>query len=268
MANSVLDMVNATPQEKAALQQIAMMRAAGIPDEQIFSQMTIGGGYEYLPFVSAMAGINSSYNLGRGSLAEGQQRLYYDQVRDPYNVVAATQFMRDTGASPMLTDPILGQVQASPAARYGQFIDEVLFPGTTQAGGTATPGAAGGAPPNATGQAWVDAWRAYHPGEPDPVPGYAMNGTATGATEAAAQNLAPTLPGMSNPTFRNALSAGDVPGFSSANVADVGKMSSDQRDQWFGMVGSKGRTSDPRRAYADFLRTYDAGGSSAGGTAR
>ena len=259
-------LLDATPEEMQQLRAIAQLRAAGYSDADIFSGQanTQAGGYGLLPYALDAAGIASSYNLGRGSLAEGQQRLYYDQARNPYNVVAATQYLKDTGAAPYLTDPTLGQVQASPAARYGGYIDSLLFP-------PGEAGVAGGAPQqvaNPQGQAMIDAWRAYHPGQPDPVPGYATNAMNTGAQQAAARNLAPTLPGMNSPQFGQSLAQGQVPGFSSLNEGEMGRMSPDQRAQYFGLVGSTGRVSDPMAAYEDFQRRYATKGASAGGTYR
>ena len=261
-------LLDATPEEMAQLRAIAQLRAAGYSDADIFGgQANLqAGGYGLLPYALDAAGIASNYNVARGGLAEGQQRLYYDQVRNPYNVVSATQYMRDTGASSFLTDPVLGQVQASPAARYGDFINGLLFtPGESGATG-AQPQAAGA--PNATGQSWIDAWRAYHPGQPDPVPGYATNAMNTGAQQAAARNLSGTLPGMTSPQFGQTLSAGGVPGMSSLNEAEVGRLSPDQRAQWMGLVQSTGLTSDANAAYEAFADRYRTRGAQSAGTAR
>src|SRR3990167_5248439 len=153
MAGSLLD---ATPEEIQALRQIAAMRAAGIPDADIFSRLanTQAGGYGLLGPALDAAGIASSYNLGRSQLAAGQQQFGYEMMGSPYNVVAANQYYADQGGTPGLTDPVLSNVPRSPMSRYGGFIDSILFPnGEMGAGG-------GGAVP--TDDPWA-AMRGYTP---------------------------------------------------------------------------------------------------------
>src|SRR3990167_5925625 len=100
-----------TPEEMAALRYIAGIRAAnpGITDEQLIQMLpfTQAGGYGFVDPALQAAGITSSYNLGRGNLALAAGDQYYRQTSSPYNVVSALQFMRDTGASSLLTDPTL-----------------------------------------------------------------------------------------------------------------------------------------------------------------
>ncbi len=271
MAGSLLD---ATPEEMAALRQIAVMRASGASEQEILANLTQAGGYGFLPYALDAAGIQSSYNLGRGNLAAGQQQFGYQLMGNPYNVVTANQYYADQGGTPGLTDPTLGNIPQSPMSRYSQFIDSLLFP-------PGESGVAGGAPQtvaNPTGQSWIDAWRAYHPGQPDPVPGYgpsaatAQPNTAgwspVPAQQTSARQLGAQLPGMSSPQFGNSLRGGEIPGFSSLNEADVGRMTPDQRAQWMGMIASTGRVSDPAAAFADFQRRYATKGAGAAGTYR
>jgi hypothetical protein len=261
-----------TPQEAQQLRQIAQLRAAGYSDADIFGGMANvqAGGYGLLPYALDAAGIASSYNLGRGSLAQGQQQFGYNLMRDPYNVVAANQYYADQGGSPGLTDPTLGNVPRSPMSRYGDYIDSILFP-------PGESGVTGAAPQtvnpnvNPTGQSWIDAWRAYHPGQPDPVPGYgptAQQWTSQPAQAASARQLGAQLPGMDSPQFSNTLKAGEVPGFSSLNEEDEGSLTPDQRAQWMGQIASTGRVSDPNAAYADFRRRYATRGLQSAGTSR
>ena len=265
-------LLDATPEEMAQLRAIAQLRAAGYSDADIFGgQANLqAGGYGLLPYALDAAGIASSYNLGRGALAQGQQQFGYNLMRDPYNVVAANQYYADQGGSPGLTDPTLGNVPQSPMSRYGGFIDSLLFP----------PGESGtqGAAPqtvNPQGQAMIDAWRAYHPGQPDPVPGYPQTATNTQAwspvpaQQASARQLGgQQLPGMTSPQFSTSLKAGQIPGFSSLNEGESGRLTPDQRAQWMGLIGSTGRVSDPYAAYEDFQRKYATRGGQSAGTAR
>jgi hypothetical protein len=238
-----------TPQEEAALRQIAMLRASGVPDEEIFGGIamlrdagltdeeifTIGGGYGYLPYVLDAAGITSSYNLGRGGLAADMLDREYRLTNNPYNVVAANQFYADQGGSPYLTDTTLANVPRGPGSRYSGFIDSLLFPD--------------GAPPNDVSMQPVGAG-------------------PTGAQARSAQSVGRTLPGMTGTQFGNTLAGGNIPGFSSINSGDMARLTPDQRAQYFGMVQSTGRVSDAAAAYADFARKYQHGGAYAGGTYR
>ena len=263
-------LLDATPEEMAQLRAIAQLRAAGYSDADIFGgQANLqAGGYGLLPYALDAAGIASSYNLGRGQLAQGQQQFGYNLMRDPYNVVAANQFYVDQAGSPGLTDPILKNVPQSPMSRYGGFIDSLLFP----------PGEAGvqGAAPqtvNPQGQAMIDAWRAYHPGQPDPVPGYPQTAQTWDQAQvarqsASAQQLGAQLPGMTSPQFSTSLKAGSIPGFSSLTEGEAGRLTPDQRAQWMGLIGSTGRVSDPYAAYEDYTRKYATRGGQSAGTAR
>lgn len=231
------------PEEEAALRLIAMLRAEGFSDAEIFG--SVAGGYGYLPYILDAAGIQSSYNLGRAGIAGQMIDREYDLVRNPYNVVAANQFYADQGGSPYLTDPTLANVPRGPASRYGGFIDSLLFPQ-----GEAGAGAAG-APSTIAGS-------------PGGIPGTGP----TGAQSAAAVGLGGQLPGMSSPQFGGSLRAGALPGFSSFTSGDFARLTPDQRAQYFGQVQSTGRVSDAAAAYDDFARKYSHGGASAGGTYR
>lgn len=267
-------MLDASAEELQLLRQIASMRAAypGITDEQIAGQIMQAGGSGFLPYALEAAGINSSYNLGRGSLAQGQQQFGYDLMRQPYNVVAANQYYADQGGTPGLTDPTLGNVPRSPMSRYGDFIDSILFP----AGEIGVSGAVPQTVANPQGQAMIDAWRAYHPGQPDPVPGYAPAAGAPAtsawspvpAQQASARQLGAQLPGMRGAQFSNTLKRGETPGFSSLTEGDEGRMTPDQRAQWFGLIGSTGRVSDVGAAHEDYRRKYATRGAQAAGTYR
>ena len=262
-----------TPEERAALQRIAMLRAAGFSDEEIFGGLgaapfNIGGGYGYLPTITDLAGITSSYNLGRGNLALGAMDQFYRNVNNPYNVVGATQYMRDTGASPFLTDPVLGNVPQSPMGRYQDYLDSLLFPGG-EAGvtGTAPQTVPAGQPADFNMLPVGAGTGAAAAPSVAPAPA-AAPWSPVGAQSASARNLAPTLPGMRGAQYSQTLGRGEIPGFSSIAPADFGRMSSDQQAQYLGMVQSTGRVSDAQRAYADFLRRYDPGGSSFAGVYR
>jgi len=80
--------------------------------------------------------------------------------------------------------------------------------------------------------------------------------------------LGAQLPGMQSTQFSGALQGGQIPGFSSLNEAEMGRLTPDQRAQYFGMVASTGRVSDPSAAYADFQRRYATRGAQSAGTAR
>ena len=260
-----------TPEEMAALQQIARLRAAGFDDATIFGggNMTIGGGFGYLPYITDLAGITSQYNLGRGGLAAEQLARQDRLVANPFNVVAANQFYADQGGSPFLTDPTLASVPKSPASRYQEYIDSLLFPGGQVPGGGITPSA----------QQNVEAAYARDPVAAEQFFASASGGTARPQEQVAAsmantaqtqsaQQLGAQLPGMSSPQFGTALRAGQTPGFSSFTQADFGKLSPDQRAQYFANVQATGRVSDAASAYEDFARKYRAWGSYTGGTAR
>lgn len=268
-------MLDAAPEELQALRRaFARLRAAGMSDEDIFGRSANmqAGGYGLLPYALDAAGITSSYNLGRGNLAAGQQEFGYRQMGNPYNVVAANQYYADQGGTPGLTDPTLGNVPQSPMSRYGGFIDSILFPAGESGVAGAAPQAI--APPNVgnpQGQAMIDAWRAYHPGQPDPVPGYAPAQAAwspVAAQQTSARQLGAQLPGMTGGQFGGALKAGQIPGFSSINESDAGQMTPDQRAQWFGFIGSTGRVSDVGAAYEDYTRKYATRGAQAAGSYR
>lgn len=264
MAGSLLD---ATPQELQALRQIAQLRAAGYSDEDIFGGQANmqAGGYGLLgPAIDAM-GIASSYNLGRGQLAAGQQAFGYQQMRDPYNVVAANQYYADQQGTPGLTDPVLGNVPQSPMSKYQSYIDSILFPaGEMGAAGAAPQQVGAPAAPNAQGQGWIDAWRAYHPGQADPVSGYPAAWSPVPAQQTAARQLGAQLPGMQSPQFSQTLQRGEIPGLSSLNEAEVGRLTPDQRSQWMGLISSTGRVSDPAAAFADAQRKYSTRGAGGG----
>src|SRR5581483_9805440 len=110
-------------------------------------------------------------------LALSAQDAYYQRQANPFQIVPALQQLRDTGAAAALTDPTLASVQPSPASVYDAYLRS-LYGGAAAAGGSATPAAAPGgsavkapgAAVNDVGRSWIEAWRAYHPGEPDPVP--------------------------------------------------------------------------------------------------
>src|SRR3989304_5626958 len=218
----VASLLDATPEEMAQLRAIAQLRAAGYSDADIFGgQANLqAGGYGLLPYALGAAGIASSYNLGRGQLAQGQQQFGYNLMRAPYNVVAANQYYADQGGSPGLTDPTLGNVPQSPMSRYGGFIDSLLFSSRQTR-------AEGGGPPG--GQ---------------------------------------QLPGMTSPQFSTTLKGGGIPGFSSLNEGEAGRLTPDQRAQWMGLIGSTGRVSDPYAAYEDFQRKYATRGGQSAGPAR
>ena len=270
--SAVLEMLNATPQERAALQQIAALRSAGVPDDQIFSGLaadgfTQGGGSGYLPYALDAAQLASSDRLGRGNLALAASEAEYARAANPFNVVSALQYMRDSGDSALLGDPMLNSVQPGPASAYQQYL-QGLMGGSTPSAAAPSGGAASGTtapapaaptaqPTTSTGQQWIDAWRAYHPGEQDPVPGYATNAVNTGAQQASSRLLGSTLGGVGvGSTFKGALDSGGVPGFNSINERNMGLMSGDQQQSYMGIVGSTGRVSDPRAAYAQYSRLY------------
>lgn len=158
------------------------LKAQGFTDEEILggsagggtdSTMRLGGGSAFLGPAVSLAGITSNYNLGRGNLAATLQEQEYNRQANPFNVVTALQQYADNGQSDMLNNPILKNIAPGPASRYGNYLGSMYDPASY-------PNAAGGAPapvasaaPNAVGQSWIDAWRAYHPGQPDPVQDYA-----------------------------------------------------------------------------------------------
>lgn len=280
-----------TPEEAAALRQIAMLRAqlmaSGMSqdeaDAQIFSggAFNVAGGYGLAALANDAASTAAQFNLGRGNIALAAQDQYLRQVSSPYNVVAATQYMRDTGAPGLATDPILGNVEASPAASYQKFIDELLFP----PGGTGAGSAAGSAPAPAQAPAqqprapldfgqpmagvtpqqlaagrdprYIGAGTAPTFGRQQPTAAPAGGGLT--AQQGAAMNLAGTLPGISAPGFRDVLARGGVPGLNSINARDASLLSPDQEAQWMGLIGSTGRVSDPAATYQRARRLYSFG---------
>lgn len=279
---SVLD---ATPEEMQALRKIAQLRAAGYADEDIFSGQAglLAGGADSRDAAISLAGITSSYNLGRGNLAEGQQRFGYEQMRDPYNVVAANQYYADQGGSPGLGDPVLGNVPQSPMSRYQGFVDSLLFPqgaGAVQPTAAAQPGAGQGAPSGPWGFESPEQATEYfrrvgqQPAAAAPMqqmqqqPAQAQQWSPIAAQQVSAQQLGAQLPGMQSQNFSGALQRGQVPGFGSLNEAEMGRLTPDQRAQYFGLVGSTGRVSDPQAAYQDYTRRHATRGAQAGGTSR
>ena len=279
--SATLDMINATPEERAALSRIAMLRAQGIPDDQIFAGLadpsfTQGGGAGYLPFIGEMAGINSSYNLGRGNLALSAADQAYRQTNNPYNVVGATQFMRDTGASSVLSDPSLANVAPGPAAGYQSYLDSLFnpatFPQASAAAGGVAPPSAPPAPPASplsglqdlagiTDPATIaalhliDSQRRQQAATAAPTTATETGGVQT-AQQGAAQLVGSGIQSSVSPQFKSTLAAGNVPGFSSINERDMGLLSPDQRANYMGLVGSTGRVSDPTAAYNNYLNIY------------
>lgn len=295
-----------TPEEQAALSRIAQMRAAGFQDAEIFGgglaqSMNVGGGFGYLPHVADMAGIQSSYNLGRGNLALGAAQMGYEMQGDPYNVVSALQYGRDSGQSNVLTDPTLSSVPQSPMSKYLGFVDGLLEDSGGAGGGSATaPSAAGTRPSgqkmlpditmniddpvqrvrNEVGDtaamqgfqnfANFDAQRAAAPA-PVPVAPTIQSSVAGAAFDPmATQRAAAGLLGNSgiagNAIGERQLQAGNVPGFSSFSEREAGLMTPDQNASWMGLIGSTGRTSNPQAAYANYQRQY--GHRGAGGAGR
>lgn len=260
--SDVLNMINATPQEQAALQQIAQARAAnpGIPDAQLYQMMgyTQGGGYGYLDAANQAAQTAASYNINRGNLALDAYKQYQDTFSSPYNVVAAEQYMRDNpNASALGGGMQLGNVQSSPASAYLGYVNGLLSP-TGQTGGAGGAGGAGmSAQPNPTGQSWIDAWRAYHPGQADPVGGYATSGVNTGAQQAAAQRYGASLGGVGiGAPAMNVLKSGGVLGNSAINERTFGLMSPEQQAAYFGLQGSTGRMKNPADTYKAYTDVY------------
>lgn len=152
------------------------LKAQGLTDEEILGGVGVGAtdttmrlgqipARDVLNAGVSAAGIQSSYDLGRGNLAATLQEQEYQRQANPFNVVTALQQYADNGQSDMLNNPILKNIAPGPASRYSNYLGALYDPASYPN--------AGGAAPSATGQSWIDAWRAYHPGQPDPVSGYA-----------------------------------------------------------------------------------------------
>lgn len=270
--SSVLDMINVTPQERVALRQIAMARAEGIPDDEIFASLDQAGGSEFLPYIGEMAGIHTSYNLGRGNLALQAQDQAYQQTNNPYNVVGATQFMRDTGASGVLSDPSLANVTPGPAAGYQAYLDALFNPATFPEASAATGGiapstapapvpAAGGLgdlagitdPATIAALHLIDARRRQDAAVAAPM---VATGGAQTAQQGAARLVGAGIGSGTSGQFRGTLAAGNVPGNSALSERDRGLLSPDQQAGLFGLQASTGRVSDPQAAYRQYLNTY------------
>lgn len=297
--SSVLDMLNASPEEIAALQHIARQRAAGVPDEQIFGGgLDQAGGWGFIDPVLQAAQITSSYNLGRGSIALQASADEYQRQGNPYNVVSSLQNMRDTNNSAVMSDPMLSNVQQGPASIYQDYLQSLFkAPGTTQQPGSA--GAIAGTQQQSIYDSYMRdplaAESFYSGGNPRPIeqvmqslPEQYRNPAFAGVTTSAAQPAsAPAAgtqtaqqgaarligaglhsTGMQSSQFKDTLAQGNVPGFSSFNERDYGNFSPDQRANYLGLVQSTGRTSDAGAAYNDFLSKYRHRGPGAGRTYR
>ena len=254
-----------TPEEQAALRKIAQLRAGGFSDDEIWpmlQSLSIPTGYEYLPYQLDAAGIQSGYNLGLGNLALGAAEFGYQQQREPYNIISALQFQRDTGSSGVLTDPTLASVPPSPMSKYLGFVDGLLEGG----------GAGGGSTTSQPSPADLGAVQQQYATNPNATQGFQnyadfdAGQTATAPTTVApfsplaTQQAASTLLGSSGlpgaPIGEQQLLAGNVPGNSSFTERQRGLMSPDQQSALFGLQASTGRTSNPMAAYAAYQRLY------------
>lgn len=277
---TLLDFNSFTPAERAALAQIARQREMGLTDEQIFSgaygpdTQMLGGGYGYLDPAISLAGITSSYNLGRGNLAADARNYEYQLLNNPYNVVAANQYLADQGIIDPLMGGALGSVPKGPASKYVSFIDQMLGMGgenpslPSQAAQSAQNPAAsmtanqlGAASRSQGGSAQAAPKRDYLP-----LPlGAAQTGGA--AQQRAARMLGATMnAGMDAPEFGQRLGRGEVPGLNTLTEKDfTDRMTGDQRAQFLGLIQSTGRTSDAAAAAQDYFRKYRHGGTSGRG---
>ena len=277
-----------TPEEQAALNRIAQLRAAGFGDEEIFGgglaqTQQIGSGYGYLPFVADMAGTQASYNLGRGGLALDAAQMGYAQQQNPFNIISALQFQRDTGASGVLSDPTLASVPPSPMSKYLNFVDGLLA--DSGGGSTATSGTSSTAPSGDLAavqrvrdevgdtQAMEGFQRlAALPPPPGTPQVTAQTAPQTAFDPLATQRAASTLLGSSGlpgaSIGEQQLLGGSVPGNSSFTERERGLMSPDQQGALYGLQASTGRTSDPMAAYRAYQQAYGHRGLTAGRTIR
>ena len=269
-----------TAEEAAVLRKIAMFRAAGYSDDEIYSgglaqTFDIPTGYEYLPFIGNMAGVRSSFDLGRGSLALGAADLGYQMQANPYNVVSALQYGRDTGASNVLTDPTLSNVPQSPMAGYLGFIDNLLS--EDRAGGAV--GAASSADLAAVQrvrdevgdeQALAGFGRLAAlpaaPAAPAPTATTAAYNPLATQQAAARRGGSSGLAGAAQ--GEEALRMGAIPGNAAFSERQFGLFTPDQRANVFGLQASTGRVSDPVAAYQNYARLYGHRGATAGRTYR
>jgi hypothetical protein len=281
VANAYLDMLNATPAEQAALQQIAQLRAAGYTDAQIFGSngmpgvaspgaLTLGGGYGFLGPQTDLAGITANYNLGKFDRGLALSQF----AGSPYNIVQALDAYARSGSGMPVNNPVLQNIQ--PWYPSGDVVNNVGLGQPVLGGGPApTPAtgvgmSAGGA--TATGQG-TGPLAGLQPlaGITDPNVIAALHQIA-----AQRQNAAPaqtaiqggsrllgqavTGIGMGNAGFKNILNSGRVPGFGSMTEADMNKLDTNQLGGYLGLVGSTGNVADPVAALQDYRRRYSRGG--------
>lgn len=254
-----------TPEEAAAIRRIAQARAAfpGMGDQEIYDMLGYqqAGGYGFIDPALQAAQIATSYNTARGNLALNAEDAYYNRMNNPYNVVSATQFARDTGAPGYLTDPNIANVPASPAAGYSKYINSILFPPGEAGASGGSPASAASSPASggtANPLAGLGALANLTPEQAAAVRGINANREAQqGAQGAAARMVGGGLRGVGiGAQAAGSLAAGQVPGNAAFSERNFGLMSPDQQSQIFGLQASTGRVSDPMKAYQAYINTY------------
>lgn len=251
-----------TPEEGAAVRRIAAAREAfpGMNDQQIYDMLgyTQAGGYGFVDPSIQAAQIMGQYNANRGDLALRAQEQAYNRTDNPYNVVSATQFMRDTGASSVLSDPMLANVPLSPAAGYDRFINSILFP-------PGESGASGGSPStvsSSSGTGGVPLSQLGALAGLSDKDAAAVRQIAAQRQQEAAQAGAARLVGAGmggvgiGAQAAGTYAAGRIPGNAAFSERDFGLLSPDQRATQFGLQKSTGRVSDPQAAYQAYINTY------------
>lgn len=157
--NVLLDLVQAglSPQQIQALGQERARRAALYgdgPNDVLFPElyggssaglMGIGQGYGYLPYRVQQQGIQSTYNLGRGNLAEAAAGRNWQEAmdmaklaQDPANIVQVLDLYARTGTRVPVSNPVLENIRPSlpqpQPGPYDAYIQSLLTPGLARGG--------------------------------------------------------------------------------------------------------------------------------------
>jgi hypothetical protein len=266
MANPYLDYLMQTPEYQRLLGFSDAEIQSGIGAGATDTTQRLGGGTAQLGPAVSLAGIASSYKLGSSDLARGMIQDEYQRQANPFNIVTALQGYADSGNVDQLNNPILRNIAPGPASRYQNYIDEQLF------GGAGAPTTS--MPDAPTQQIIRDAYARYPEGaarffagqanpqvQAQPQLG-AQPAVAGGqsAQQAGARLLGSSINvGMSSPSLKSRLNAGQVPGLSNVTENDFGRLGGDQQDALTGLLGSTGRVSDPARAIREHWRRYSMG---------